>query len=81
MIIKLYLTCESDGVYAEHNDERRLIKSENEIAEFAHEICVTNDGNPDECDLIVLCSSSLDFPEEYTDKKEVIELCRKIRLS
>ena len=26
-----------------------------------------------------MCSSSLDFPEEYTDNKEIIELCDLIR--
>ena len=28
---------------------------------------------------IVMCSSSLDFPEEFTRKKWLVELCKKIR--
>lgn len=33
-----------------------------------------------ECGLSsILCSSSMDFPEEYTDDPKIIALCEKIR--
>jgi hypothetical protein len=73
---RIYLTVKDDGlevIYGEPNgrvEDRALITHAKELHEFflAH---------PD-TDL-VLCSSSLDFPEEYTSNKEIIELCDDIR--
>lgn len=48
------------------------VKDWQDMVETIHSI-------PDHTPQSFQCSSSIDFPEEYTDDKELIELCYDIR--
>ena len=74
---KLYLSCMSDGIQCIYGEadipidkrDKFLCKDRKEFMEFVrshpYDIC--------------LCSSSMDFPEEETDRRDIVELCNKIR--
>jgi hypothetical protein len=64
-----YLSCEQNSVCVWITDkDRRHITTYNELIELLREF------NQKE----VMCSSSMDFPEENTTKKEIISLCEEI---
>lgn len=73
------LGCEKDHISVRVRDVNKSgvktfkIKNEAELIE-----CLDKIGHSEEQD-VVMCSSSLDFPHEYTKDKSIIEVCRKIR--
>lgn len=82
-LIQYGLTCKSDGVYLRYQDtdkgkEKQLkIKSVEHLDQFLFERakkagCYVED-------FIVMCSSSMDFPEESTGSKKVITLAHAVR--
>ena len=74
---RMYCTCESDGVHMSYgprgelgkNDEERVVRTYDEFIAFLID-CRES---------VVLCSSSMDFPQDYTDDADVIALCNRIR--
>jgi len=65
--VRVYLTIKEGKLVAETNDEEVVVTRENLVTLFEDE------------NVFALCSSSLDHPEEYTEDKEVISLCKLIR--
>lgn len=80
-----YLTCKSDGVEIRAKSGPKageyvvvaLVTTPNAYVEF-FEAEMKKFGIGED-DLIIMGSSSMDFPEEYTDRKDVIALCDAIR--
>ena len=79
---RIFLTVEGNDVIAKYNPTPSV--------ELTHIICnlSTLDGLIEYCatnwgigfdDVIVLCSSSLDFPTDYTSDRDTIALCNQIR--
>ncbi len=73
---RIYLSCKKDGVecsYGEQGsqtyEDQKIVKTRSELAKFF------KNKHTD----IVLCSSSMDFPSEYTKNTHVINLCNWIR--
>lgn len=69
-----YLTVEKDGIHArlmgdKSDKTKAVVKTWEELVAWCQEHGVDN----------FMCSSSLDFPEEYTKSKKIIALCDKIR--
>lgn len=72
-----YLNCMKDSIQVclfhvsdeQKGKSRAAFKTMDELVEWCRKWNV--DG--------FMCSSSMDFPEEYTDKPEIIALCREIR--
>lgn len=71
----LYLKCESEGIVASTRDEN-LIKGKSALCKTKKEF---SDFILNESFDLVVCSSSMDFPKDYTDNEEIINLCNKIR--
>ena len=82
-LIQYGLGVYEDGVYIRYQDtekgkeKRRLIKSVDDFATFIKLRSKKAKCNPD--DFIIMCSSSMDFPKEYTNNKKVIALARALR--
>ncbi len=74
-ILKGWLVVQYDGPRG--GKVTRRIKGAQEYARF-FQSKATEYGVPVE-DLHIMASSSVDFPEEYTDRAEVIELCNRLR--
>ena len=55
----------------------RVVVDEKDMASFMAQIIAKFSIKPDEC--IVMCSSSLDFPEQYTKDPKIIAWANKIR--
>ncbi len=71
---RYFLSVESDGIKVHLNKKHiGLITSMEELTDI-----LVDNGYNEGVD-IVLCSSSLDFPKEYTNKKKIIKLCDEIR--
>jgi len=71
----LRFTGEDDQLLFTYGGKDYVIKSRKdwlEVVEYIHSI-------PEHTPQSFQCSSSIDFPEEYTDDKELIELCYDIR--
>lgn len=80
-----YLNCEQDGVVIMvkfgPGDYKRaaLVTTPNAYVEwFENEM---RRFGLKEDDIMILCGSSMDFPEEYTDRDDVQKLCDLIRQS
>ena len=58
-----------------YNEKDYVITSKQDWAAAVEDIR----SNPDHVDQSFQCSSSIDFPEEYTTDKDLIELCYAIR--
>lgn len=56
---------------------RRVITSVKDFQQFIIDRCKKAKVKPD--DLIVMCSSSMDFPEDSTSNKKTIALARALR--
>lgn len=80
-----YLSCAEDGVQIQAKSGPKpgdyvvvaLVTTANAYVEFFEAEMKKFD--LEETDLHILCASSMDFPEEYTDRKEVVALCDAIR--
>lgn len=59
------------------NEQRKVIETYDEFIAFLKERITIANCTPD--DLIIVCSSSMDFPEEDTDDEKVIALAHQIR--
>ena len=73
-----------DGVYIRYVDSskqktqtRRKIVSVEDFVTFIKERAKKFKCEPD--DFIIMCSSSMDFPDEYTKDKKVIKLAHDLR--
>lgn len=74
--VSLFLTVTESGLEIQSGGETvAAVRSTDELAEAFDSIL--SDANTT---IDVEVSSSLDFPHEYTDDKDVIELCRVIRI-
>lgn len=77
------LGIENDKVMLRYQDTakgpqlKRIVESVADFASFITERCKKAKVKPD--DLIIMCSSSMDFPEDSTDNKKTIALARKLR--
>ncbi len=84
--IQYSLGVEKDGVYVRyvnkantpyHRHLRRKLTSMNDLIAFLHKRAKKFKVKAE--DFIVMGSSSLDFPEEYTKSKKVIALANELR--
>lgn len=71
---RAFLTVQGNAIIATPfgdpaNQYRQRITGKTELDDFVIEYGIDS----------FMCSSSVDFPEEYTENKEVIELCGLIR--
>jgi hypothetical protein len=79
---RYYLTCKDDGVEIQAKIGPAdfvvvaLVTTANAYVEF-FEAEMKRFGLSED-DLLIQGSSSMDFPEEYTDRKDIIELCELI---
>lgn len=73
---RLYLSCVPEGILCKNgqigineSDAISICKNKSEFLAYLkktqYDVCV--------------CSSSMDWPEDYTDNKEIIDLCHAIR--
>jgi len=80
-----YLNCEQDGVSISvkfgPGDYKKaaLVTNANAYVEFFEKDMARFGLKED--DVMILCGSSMDFPEEYTDRDDVKLLCDQIRQS
>jgi hypothetical protein len=73
-----FLTVEKDGLWVRnHTGHRWKLKTVEQYNEFFAR--KARQYNLDIEDFTILCSSSLDFPEDYTRNKDTIALCNLIR--
>lgn len=82
--IQFVLGVDEDGVYIrfvktakQKRQSRRKIKSVEDFVSFIKAKAKAANCEPD--DLIIMCSSSMDFPHEYTKDTKVIKMARTIR--
>lgn len=82
--IQYGLGVEEDGVYIRYIDTAkqkkptlRKIESVNDFVTFIKTRAEKFKCTPD--DFIIMCSSSMDFPEEVTKDKKIIKLAHAIR--
>jgi hypothetical protein len=81
--IQFGLGVDKDGVYIRYveigqkKERRRKVESVVDFSTFMIERSEKAGVLVD--DFIVMCSSSMDFPEEYTSDKNVIKLARELR--
>lgn len=82
--IQFGLGVESDGVYIrfvktakQKKQTKRKIESVDDFISFIKEKAKAAKCNPD--DLIIMCSSSMDFADEYTKDPNVIKLANDLR--
>ena len=82
-----YLSCEQDGVRiqakvsvkpGDYTDVALVTTPNAYVKFFENEMKRFGLG---EDDLLIQCASSMDFPDEYTDRDDVIALCDAIRQS
>jgi hypothetical protein len=82
-----YLSCKDDGVQIEAKCGSKpgeyvvvaLVTTANAYVEF-FEAEMKRFGL-EEDDIFIMCSSSMDHPDEYTDRQDIIALCDAIRAS
>ena len=79
MINTFFLTVESDGLDVLHDGPtgdkiRHRVRSYDELIKY-----VSSQASGPIEDVVVMCSSSLDFPDESTDDLAVIALADKVR--
>jgi hypothetical protein len=73
-----FLTIEDGNVVVKMKGKTlETFKTLDDYKAFFTKVCEENDLRPE--DLVVMSSSSLDFPEEETEDPAVIELCNQIR--
>ncbi len=80
-----YLTCASDGVQIQAKIGSKpgeyvvvaLVSSVRGYVDFF--TAEMERFGLEEDDMIIMCSSSMDFPDEYTDNADIIALCDAIR--
>ena len=78
-----YLNCTEDGVSISIKfgpgdyKEAAIVTNVNAYVEFFEKDMARFDLKEE--DLMILCGSSMDFPDEYTDREDVIALCDAIR--
>jgi hypothetical protein len=82
--IQYGLGVEKDGVYIRYVDSSkqkkqtlRKIESVEDFVSFIKARAEKFKCTPD--DFIIMCSSSMDFPDEYTKNKKVIKLAHALR--
>lgn len=75
---RIYLDCRKDGIMCKFGDPTqkemevsRLCRNKADLKKFFETYEVLAD--------VCLCSSSMDFPEEYTKDRKIIDLCYRIR--
>jgi hypothetical protein len=56
---------------------KRVVTSVDDFIKFIKEKCKAAKCTPE--DLIIMCSSSMDFPEDSTDNKKTIKLAKALR--
>lgn len=77
------LGIDNDKVVLRYQDKakgpqiKRVIESVEDFVAFIKERCKKAKVKPD--DLIIMCSSSMDFPEDSTDNKKTIALAHALR--
>ena len=69
--------CDNEKQSSWEKQKRRVITSVDDFARFMHERMKKY--NLKEHDIIMMCSSSMDFPEDSTDNKATIKLARALR--
>lgn len=82
-----YLSCEQDGVRIQAKTGMKpgdytdvaLVTTANAYVDFFEKEMARFGLTED--DIHILCASSMDFPDEYTDRQDVITLCDQIRQS
>lgn len=74
--MRLYLSCKKDGIECRYGKLGSFDECKTKICKTGKEIREFIENNPYD---ICLCSSSMDFPEDETDDKAIIDLCNKIR--
>jgi hypothetical protein len=73
-----FLTTTSEGVFCHAHDTTFVVESAEALNTFLTDRAKAL-GLPDRHELTVMCSSSMDFPEDETDDPQLIALARKIR--
>ena len=77
MRCRIILSVENDSIKVTRNGLENVIgtaKTLDSLMELLNTVLVQSAGELD-----ILCSSSLDFPEEFTNDQQVIQLCNAIR--
>jgi len=74
MRMMIYLTCRSDHVFVVIPYESSPVKTV-KITKYDELIDILDESG----ETMVMCSSTLDFPEESTSDPAIITLCRRIR--
>lgn len=73
-----FLTIENENVVVKMKSKTlATLKTHDDYVSFFRNVCEETGLRPE--DLVIMCSSSLDFPKDETDDASVIELCHQIR--
>jgi hypothetical protein len=71
------LSIENDELVLSVSGEQKPIQSPDHLYKVLADICQEHNIAPE--DLIVMGSSSFNWPEEYTDRSQTIKLCYELR--
>lgn len=77
----IFLTCEADGVIVQDHATEEIppavCRTREEVQAAIDVICQACNRKQEQ--LIMMCSSSMDYPEDYTNDPDIIRLCESIR--
>lgn len=77
----IFLTCEADGVIVQDHATEEIppavCRSREEVQAAIDVICQACNRKQEQ--LIMMCSSSMDYPEDFTSDPDIIRLCESIR--